>query len=71
MNDTSEKSSEELAAQVRKLMPKLESCAKGWRVFLGHPPATEIMIQVAQLVLAQQQEIEQLKAELEELKNSK
>ena len=70
MNDLPQKSSEELAAELLELMPRLRSLGYGWRALFwtdGHPTA-QVLYPIAQLVLAQQQEIEQLKAELEELK---
>ena len=70
MSDLPQKSSEELAAELHKLMPKLKSLINGWRAILyaEAQPVSKIVYQIGQLVLAQQQEIEQLKAELEELK---
>ena len=70
MNDTSEKSSEELADELQNEMPKIKSRGSGWGMLLnGHGIyPTQKLYLVAQLVLAQQQEIEQLKAELDELK---
>jgi len=71
MSDASQKSSEELAAELLELMPKLKSAAHGWRSVLHEfqsGTTAKILWQVAQLILAQQQEIEQLKAELNELK---
>jgi hypothetical protein len=74
MNDTSQKSSEELAAELEKLMPKAKSAVYGWRSILYEFQAganAKVLWPIAQLVLAQQQEIKQLKDELEELKNNK
>ena len=70
MNDTPQKSTEELAAELEKLMPELESYGSGWRKWANYAPfQTQVLTKFAQLVLAQQQEIKQLKAELEDLKN--
>ena len=74
MNETSQKSSEELAAELEKLMPEAKSAVYGWRhIFPEFKAITsaKVLWPIAQLVLAQQQEIRQLKAELEELKNRK
>ncbi len=70
MNDLSQKSSEELAQELQNLMPKLKSLGSGWRsfLFLEGAPTAEILLYVANIVLAQQKKIEQLKAELKELK---
>ena len=70
MSDASQKSSEELAAELQKLMPVIKSSGSGWRPFgnIHAVKPTQYLFRVAKLVLAQQQEIEQLKAELEELK---
>ena len=70
MNDLSNKSSEELAAELRKKMPILKSRGFGWRGFLNlyTVDTDKNVCLVSQLVLAQQREIEQLKAELDELK---
>ena len=71
MSDFSQKPSEELAAELLELMPKLKSTAYGWGAILHEFQAgttAKFLWQVANLVLAQQQEIEQLKAELDELK---
>ena len=72
MNDLSNKSSKELAAELQESMPEL----KGYGFFWFFDPyairksqyAVKKLYHVSQLVLAQQQEIEQLKAELDELK---
>ena len=70
MSDPTQKSTEELAAELKKLMPQIKSRGSGWGMFLnGYATyTTRKLYQVAQLVLAQQEEIEQLKAELRELK---
>ena len=72
MSDTTQKSSEELAAELEKLMPKVRSNTAWWKCFI-HITQIEATSKhlwlVAQLVLAQQEEIKQLKAELDELKN--
>ena len=72
MSDPTQKSSEELAAELLELMPKLKSAVYGWRAIsykFQASLAAKTLWHTAQLVLAQQQEIEQLKAELRELKN--
>jgi len=71
MSDLPQKSSDELAAELLNLMPKLKSTTAGWRFFVHEFQAgmtAKHLLLVAQLILAQQQEIEQLKAELKELK---
>jgi len=65
------KSSEELAAELEKMMPRIHSGGHGWRMLWIDGTtiyANQRIYEVAQLVLAQQQEIRQLKAELDELK---
>ena len=71
MSDLPQKSSEELAAELLELMPKAKSAVDGWRSILHEFQAStnaKVLWHIAQLTLAQQQEIEQLKAELKELK---
>jgi len=70
MSDPTQKSTEELVAELKKVMSKLKSCISGWRAFLFHQAQdiSTIVHPITQLVLAQQEEIEQLKAELRELK---
>ncbi|MCL2624790.1 MAG: hypothetical protein FWD31_14095 [Planctomycetaceae bacterium] len=71
MSDLSQKSSKELAAELLELMPKLKRNNSPWWIFLHEIQAgttAKILLHVANFALAQQQEIEQLKAELEELK---
>ena len=70
MSDLPQKSSEELAAELLELMPSIKMRAFGLGIFLNSYAyrTTRYIYQVAELVLAQQREIEQLKAELEELK---
>ena len=71
MSDLPQKSSKELAAELLELMPKLKSNTAWWKGFthIAQIEATsKHLLLIANLVLAQQQEIEQLKAELEELK---
>ena len=67
MSDLPQKSSEELAAELLKLMPEAKMAERVWK-FWGHPPLAKIVIKTAHLILSQQQEIEQLNAELKELK---
>lgn len=71
MSDTTLKSSEELAAELEKLMPQIKSAGSGWGIFRSGNAvySTQKLYQVAQLVLTQQEEIRHLKAELDELKN--
>ena len=57
MSDISQKSSDELAAELLELMPAAKSMQKIWR-FLGHPPLAKIVIKTADLILSQQREIE-------------
>ena len=73
MNDLSNKSSEELAAELRESIPDIMRYGTlDWRKFLkgglDDVYTAQKLYLVSQLVLAQQREIEQLKAELEELK---
>jgi len=71
MSDLPQKSSEELAAELLELMPKVKSNTSEWKLFFHEfqsSATSKHLMLVAQLVLAQQQEIEQLKAELKELK---
>ena len=72
MSNPTQKTSEELAIEMEKQMPKIKSARRGWgaiktgNAYGGY--ATEKLYELAELVLAQQQDIEQLKTELEELK---
>ena len=72
MNDLSNKSSKELAAELQESMPEMKSYVFDWYfdpyAMKRARYAIKKLYHVSQLVLAQQQEIEQLKAELDELK---
>ena len=72
MNDLSDKSSKELMAEIQEtIMPKVKMWTGiGWsRLFRPmYADCFRQLYHVSHLVLAQQREIEQLKAELEELK---
>jgi len=67
MSDPNQKSSKELAAVLGESMPEIKIAFTSW---LANPstryPAQKIY-EIAELVLAQQREIEQLKAELKEV----
>jgi hypothetical protein len=72
MKDFSQKSSKELAAELENQMPEIKSWAWGWRRFgnvSGVYPAQKVY-ELAKLVLAQQREIQQLKAELQEVRRA-
>ncbi len=73
MKDAPQKTSEELAVEVQRLMPTLKSVSTSWwgLIFRLDDPTFRMLYPVAQLVLAQQEEIEQLKAEINELKQQK
>ena len=71
MSNPTQQSSEELAREMETEMPKLKSAYSGWRAFTTNAygsDATRGVYQLAELVLAQQQDIKQLKADMEELK---
>ena len=70
MSSTTQKSSEELAIEIEKQMPTIKSMFSGWGALRNVNAifATQKLYELAELVLVQQQDIKQLKAELEELK---
>jgi len=69
MSEPNQKFSKELAAALEQNVPVMRRMCSGWRKFLNgyvqYPNQT--VYEVAELVLAQQREIEQLKAELKEV----
>ena len=65
-----QKTSKELATAIEKKMWSLWHAGAGWTAIFNIYAITPLqrLYQVAELVLAQQRDIEQLKAELEEVK---